>query len=311
MFDNDSEDNKRYKLIKPHSKQKLILIGGILFLMSRILKRKFIFIDLFCGEGLCKCDLGNGKIENEEIQGSSLLVLDKFNDMNYSENLEKIFCNDINGTKIEALKYWVNKKYPNLEDKVEFLNLDANEVWKKIKFTLSPEKGIIVFIDPDNPSTMIPFKSIKDISEFSCKEFFQHKPYYRRPELIINFMHYVFTRSWVTISSEKISEITGISITEIEEIRKNKKGKEFTDKILKRYSENIKNLGYKTILSYNVRNVENNTIIYNLMLASNHPSAEDLYEKKILKWAEKTKDKNIIIEKAHKKGLKTLEEFSN
>lgn len=225
--------------------------------------------------------------------------------------MKNYFAIDIDGSKIKTLKYWVNKKYPNLEDKVEFLNLDAKEVWKNVKYTLSPKKGIIIFIDPDNPNTMIPFKSIKDISKFSCREFFQNKPYYRRPELIINFMHYVFTRSWETISSDKLSEIIGISITEIEEIRRNKKGKEFTDTILKRYMENIKNLGYKTILSYNVTNLENNTIIYNLMLASNHPSAEELYEKKILKWAEKSKDKNIIIEKAHKKGLKTLEEFSN
>lgn len=92
MFDNDSEDYKNFKLIKPHTKQKLILISGVLYLMSRILKRKFIFIDLYCGEGLCKCDMGNGRIEKEEILGSSLLVLDKFNDMNYSENLEKLFC---------------------------------------------------------------------------------------------------------------------------------------------------------------------------------------------------------------------------
>jgi three-Cys-motif partner protein len=309
LSSNDSESEQRYKIIKPHTKQKYIPIGGIFYLISRIVKRDFIFIDLYCGEGLCKCEIIDGKIEDKEILGSPLLLLDKFNDERYAQNLDRLYCNDIDALKIKTLKYWIKKKYPNLKNKVKYLNLDAKDVWDTIKPDLSPDQGIIILTDPDNIKTMISFKEFEKISKFINKEFFKKSIYMRRPELIINFMHYGVTRSWDSISSNKLSEIIGIPIDEIENVRRNKKGKAFADEILRLYTENIKKLGYETVLSYDVRNLENNTVIYKLIIASNHPSAPDLYGKKILSWAKRTKDQNIIIEKAHKKGIKTLDEF--
>ena len=286
---NNANKNEMYKIIKPHTKQKFIFIGGIFYLISRIVKRGFIFIDLYCGEGLCKCDIGQGMIEDEDILGSPLLLLDKFNDERYHQNLDKIYCNDIDTLKIKTLEYWINNKFPKLKDKVEYLNLDAKEAWKKIKLELSPKQGIIILIDPDNINSMISFNTLKEISNFSNKEFYRKYPFIRRPELIINFMHYGVTRSWLSISPIKLSEITNISIDKIEEIRKIKSGKKFTDEILKIYSKNIKELGYKMVLSYDVINIENNSIIYKIILASNHPSATELYEKKNCQMGKKYK----------------------
>ncbi|MFW9881609.1 MAG: three-Cys-motif partner protein TcmP [Candidatus Thorarchaeota archaeon] len=298
----------KYKIIKPHSKQKYIFLGGIFHLISRITKRDFVFIDLYCGEGLCKCDLGEGKISDEEILGSPLLLLEKFNEEPYKKYLKRFYCNDKDKKKIDNLRHWINTKHPNLKDKIKYLQLDAKSVWKNIKSELLPNQGIIIIIDPDNISQMLSYKLLKEMAGFSYKDFLKKSSFYRRPELIINFMQYGLTRSWESISSNKLAEITGISITEIEDLRVEKRGKEFADSILNKYKSNIAGLGYKTVISYPVLNVENLTDIYHIILASNHPSAPKLYQK-ITDWAEKTKSLNILTEKAHKKGDRTLDEF--
>ena len=69
------------------------------------------------------------------------------------------------------------------------------------------------------------------------------------------------------------------------------------------------NFGYETILSFDVNNVENTSVLYQLIIISNHPSAPKLYGERLMSWAKKVKDQIIIVEKAHKKGLRTLDEF--
>lgn len=153
-----AEDGLPVRCIHIQSELKLKLLKNYLDIVSEAMKIRFkerrYFIDLFSGPGLCW-----NRDEGRFVKGSSLLAFDlKTRFTNY------IFV-DANEQTYATLKTRVEKSYPNLESKIEFLNLNTNKDISNIMTHIQESKALIIaFLDPN--AFDIHFDVIKGFSSF-------------------------------------------------------------------------------------------------------------------------------------------------
>ena len=150
------------RCIHTQSELKLKLLKYYLDIVSEAMKIKFkekrYFIDLFSGPGLCW-----NRDNRRFVQGSSLLALDlKTHFTNY------IFI-DSNPQTCAVLQARIKHYYPNMEDRIEFLNFNTN--WEISNIATHVQRGkalIVAFLDPN--AFDIHFSVLERLSTFESIE---------------------------------------------------------------------------------------------------------------------------------------------
>jgi three-Cys-motif partner protein len=243
-----SPDGLPFRCIHRESSLKLKALKYYLAIFCKAMKDKHensFFIDLFSGPGLCY-NRNTGSFED----GSSILAVGQ----NYP--FTNFIFADIDKNTSSYLKKRCESKFPELYNRLKFLNIDANKDIDKILKLMDELNSIsVVFIDPNGLD--IHFNTIKKLSR------------HPKMDLIINFSISDYKRnkkSYLNTKRSKADLFFGI--------------KEWCDykdndlQILQFYKSRLKTLGFKGLEgehegSLTVRG-HNNSPIYHLVYASKH-----------------------------------------
>lgn len=276
------------------------------------------YIDLFAGDGECRCDRINEEIEQYLPENLKDRVWDppffKLMEIAKEANFNNLSCffNDIDRNKIESLKEKIKER--DFSDFVGgYYCKDANIICEELLEKIGkPNRPSIFLLDPQNHS-QLKFSTIEKIANFTDKNTG------RKPELIINFMFYsilmAFKRGLPEKDVDDINAFLGTNFgrKELLELKESASRKTY-EVLLNVFIKNLKELGY--LCNYQlVASTKTNSPIYYLVFAA--------YDKKIFQWYKRVNDyveklkedwikKNYTIltmSEMRKKGQRFLPEF--
>ena len=277
------------------------------------------YMDLFAGDGKCRCERINEEIEqylpenlkDREWDPPFFKLMEIAKEANFS-NL-KCFFNDTNRNKIDTLEERIKEK--GFSDFVgDYYDKDANIICDKLLEKIGrPNRPSIFLLDPQKHS-QLKFSTIEKIANFTDKNTG------RKPELIINFMFYSILMAFKRGLPEKdVNDINAFLGTKFErrellELKENSSGKTYK-KLLDVFIKNLEELGY--LCNYQlVASTKTNAPIYYLIFATYDQTIFQWY-KRVNSYVEKLKEdwikKNYIIltmSEMRKKGQKFLSEWN-
>lgn len=207
------------------------------------------YLELFSGPGLLYDD-----VTGEEVAGSPLEALA------IQQPFDRYVFSDFSGVCAKALTARIGSR-PN----VEIVRGDANDVQhlEKVCDLLDPKALVIAYLDPAKPN--LHFSTVRHLaSRFQYIDFIINLPFsgihrsmaaggYKLPKLMLNH-------------------------SEPKELLDSTEGKS-AQNIRDHYDEQLKALGLIHIARRCVRTVPTNSPLYDIVLASRHPLAVELWDK--------------------------------
>lgn len=282
--------------VQLHAKAKHWGLKAYMDILGRVLKgkRKFVYVDLFCGDGYCTATVGKDTRypQQSSWDGPPLYAVKNWSTL---PNLDfSCVFNDKDPSKIKCLKSSINKLKLDLFVEA-YYSEEADIIASKIIEThlKVPSCMSLIFMDPQR-HYQLSWKTIELFAQFSEEDVYHGKKFIRRPELIINLMTYTMYRSY-THRPEEITRSLGTS-----EWKKGLKWckkrnlpiyiafyDSFINQLKKFYPE-------EGIFPFQVHNLKNRGMNYYLIYAVSHPLAIKIFSNDLEKRIEKYKNDDLV-----------------
>jgi three-Cys-motif partner protein len=252
-------DGLRVRSVKPHSAQKAKMVSRDLGTVGRAMNRKWFnveYLELFCGPGLLY-----DEAEREEVPGSPLQALGlqtPFDNCVFSDISD--VCVDALATRIDRLR----AEQSGLP-RTTVCRGDANDPahLDLVCSLIDPTALVIAYLDPQKPNV-----------HWSTVEYLAQR--FKYIDFIINLPFSGIHRSLSAGGDERPRLMLGhpnpVELLALEEGRT-------ADNIRDYYDQQLRSLGLIHIARRCVHTSWSNSPLYDVVLASRHPTAVKLWEK--------------------------------
>lgn len=244
------------RLVKPHSAQKARMVRRDLGTVSKAMSRQWFevhYLELYAGPGLLLDD-----VTGEEVPGSPLEAL------SIKQPFDRYVFSDYAPVCANALQKRISDRFGVRPD-VTVLRGDANDAahLERVCALISPRALVIAYLDPAKPN--LDFDTVRFLAErFRFIDFIINLPFSgihrslsqggeRKPRLMLNHPN----------PRELVHRDEGRTAQNIRE----------------HYDAQLRSLGLQHITRRCVRTSATNSPLYDIVLASRHPRAIELWDK--------------------------------
>lgn len=246
------QDGLPVRVVKPHSAQKARLVSRDLGTVTRAMNRQWFdvhYLEVFSGPGVL-LDEALGK----EIPGSPLEAL------GLSTPFDRCVFSDFSESFVTALDSRIG-----MHPGVNVLQGDANDPahLKRVCDLIDPRALVMAYLDPAKPNL-----------HWSTVAYLADR--FRFLDFIINLPHSGIHRSLAIGSTDGPARV--LNHPDPESLLRPDAGK-VADAIRAHYDDQLRSIGFEYIARRCVRQIANNSPLYDVVLASRHPKAVELWEK--------------------------------
>jgi len=253
--------------IKRHTEDKLDILrrysDTFLLALKKPAPPKY-YLDLFSGPGICF-----NTDTNREIDGSPFIAI-KIGESLYG--FERYIFVDIEKENIDALRNRIESRFPNVLQRIIYINGDCNNVSREIHSYLPQYSFTLAFVDPEGLD--VNFNTISKITDD------------RNVDLIVNFPIGMAAKrnihKFIKKEESKLAAFLGTNKWR-ENIASTQDKVIITQLLANIYCEQLKSLGYKYVEPFSdmelVRSTEKSVPLYYLVFASKHPMGHELWRK--------------------------------
>ena len=304
--------------VKYHSWAKHVFLCSYLQACEKIYKYRprtirFYYSDLFAGDGICKCKLPTGDVEEWDGSAKSALY--------YCSNMGDSFCGAFFNDYERVDDLYKNIRHLVKErNKIHFFSKRADEVVDEILSMIPSNSQSFFFLDPEAHSDLS-WKTIEKIANHTSRGEYKGEKFTRRPEIMVNLMTMGMQRNYKKPSNhDVITKALGTYEWKNEVEKCLKEGEPVYLAFERVFGKQLRRLYRDPLIkdekkqpfpySFQVKTAKNQ-VIYYMFFISSHPLANQMF-KKLLPYMERYKKRRLaefVIWKARASGIKPLTDF--